>query len=405
MWSVLLLAGSLCPGQEQAPADQAQSPVAPAPAPPAPLAPPPADRWLLMRLLQGTYEGWLLDGNRIQVYGWDDLTYTASSDRRDNLPMGFNYRANRFLLQSNYLRVEMPVDQKATTPTFGFRSDTILPGADARFTIARGLFDSQLTQDSGQPGLQLYDPVQFYAEAYFPDVGRGLDVKFGRFFAQYGVESIDTTQNALESHSYSFIYDPFTHTGFLTTLKLTDAWSVQNGLVAGSDVFIAPEARLTYIGGVKWAPPDGADSVLFEAIAGPGYFETKRNFNNPEIFDLVYTHKFSARLNYSLDCLYGFETHVPGIGTGNWFGVVNYLTYSLTPRLSATTRLEFFDDPQGQRTGFPGLYTALTSGVTFKPVKDVWLRPELRYDYNDDSRPFEGKHALFTATMDVLLRW
>ncbi len=32
---------------------------------PPPAAPPPPDRWLLMKELQGTYPGWLLDGNKI----------------------------------------------------------------------------------------------------------------------------------------------------------------------------------------------------------------------------------------------------------------------------------------------------------------------------------------------------
>jgi hypothetical protein len=35
----------------------------------------------------------------------------------------------------------------------------------------------------------------------------------------------------------------------------------------------------------------------------------------------------------------------------------------------------------------------------------IVLRPELRYDYNAESRPFEDKHGLFTAAMDVILRW
>ena len=50
--------------------------------PPTPAYYPPApapDRWFLMRELQGTYPGWLLDGNRIQVYGWTDTSFTASS--------------------------------------------------------------------------------------------------------------------------------------------------------------------------------------------------------------------------------------------------------------------------------------------------------------------------------------
>jgi hypothetical protein len=359
-----------------------------------------------MRELQGTYLGDALDTNRVSVSGWGELSYTASSDRRDNLPMGFNYRAQRFLLQENWLRIDLPVVQSGTTePTFGFRSDTILPGSDYRFTVARGLFSGQLTADNGGPLLYGIDPVQFYGEAYFHTVGRGLDVKVGRFFARFGVESIDTTANALASHSYTFIYDPFTHTGVLTTLKLSDAWSVQNGLVTGSDVFVDPAARLTYVGGVKWAPPAGPDGVVFNVVIGPGTFEAGRRFNNPEIFDLVYTHKLSAALTYSLELLYGFQADVPEIGFANWLGAVNYLTLQVTPRISATGRLGFFDDAQGERTGFPGLYTALTAGLSFRPVKDVLFRPEVRFDYNDDSRPFEGRHGLFTADFDVVLRW
>jgi hypothetical protein len=33
------------------------------------------------------------------------------------------------------------------------------------------------------------------------------------------------------------------------------------------------------------------------------------------------------------------------------------------------------------------------------------VRPELRYDYNADARPFEDKHSLFTVATDVILRW
>lgn len=394
MLHAVLLCGVLALGQGEPPAEVA-------PAPP----PPPAERWPLMQALQGTYYGWLLDGNKLRVSGWTEVSFTASTDRFDNLPMGFNYRANEFLLQQNWLRVEKPVDQNATTPTFGFRCDTILPGSDYRFTVARGLFDGQLTANNGEPNTYGIDPVQFYAEAYFPQVGRGLDVKVGRFFAQFGVESIAAVDNPLASHAYNFIYNPFTHTGLLTTLKLDDAWSVQNGLVTGSDVFIGPAAVPTYIGSVKWAPPSGPDSVLFAVILGPGRFNQPQNFNNPQVFDLVWTHKINGRLNYTLDALFGYQTNVPGSGTATWQGVVNYLTYTIGPRLSGTARLEFFNDPQGQRTGFEGLYTALTLGANFRPHPWVLLRPEVRYDYNAASAPFEGKHGLFTAAMDVVFRW
>jgi hypothetical protein len=374
-----------------------EKPVVPAPAP---------DRWLFMKALQGTYPGALLDDNRMAVSGWTDFSFTASSDVHNQLPMGFNFLANQFLLQQNWLRFERTIVTTGTTePTFGFRFDTILPGSDYRFTLPRGIFNGQLTADHGQPALYGIDPIQFYAEAYIPTVGHGLDVKLGRILGPFGVEASDAESNALASHSYTFIYDPFTHTGIIGTLKLTEAWTVDAGMMLGSDIFIDPADNPTGTGGFKWAPPAGRDSVLFYFILGNGRFDQRHNFNNPEIFDLVYTHEIDERLSYELETLLGFQTNVPGIGTATWFGAVSYLTYEMSPRLNATTRVEFFDDCQGQRTGFEGLYTTFTAGLAFKPIKDIWLRPEVRYDYNGDSRPFENKHGLFTADFDVLLRW
>lgn len=383
MWSALVLACLVVPAQTTAP----------------------AERWPLMEGLQGTYPGWLLDGNNLRLYGWNETSFTASNADTQQLPMGFNYRANDFLLQQNWIRFEKPVDQAAVDPTVGFRIDTILPGSDYRFTIARGLFDSQLTDNQGMPATYGVDPVQFYLEAYIPQVGAGLDIKIGRFFCQFGVESIDTTQNALASRSYTFIYDPFTHTGVLTTLKLDDTWSVQNSIVCGSDVFIDPAARPTYGGGVKWAPPDGRTSVLFEVILGPGRFDTAEQFNNPQIFDVVVTHKVSDVLDYSLEALFGFQNNVPDIGTATWAGLVQYLTLKMTPTTSGTVRLEFFDDGQGQRTGSRGLYTAITAGLNIKPEPWLMIRPEVRYDNNNKSRPFDGSANLFTAALDVVVRW
>src|SRR5262249_1322442 len=55
--------------------------------------------------------------------------------------------------------------------------------------------------------------------------------------------------------------------------------------------------------------------------------------------------------------------------------------------------------------GFAGTYTAVTAGVTYKPKPGVWFRPELRFDNNSESRPFEGKPNLFTAAFDCIIRW
>ena len=274
MLPCLVLSMALCTGQ----AEPAASDLVP-PSTPSVTAP---DRWLLMKSLQGTWPGWALDSRRIQIYGWTDVSFTASTDQVDQLPIGFNYRANELLLQQNWLRVELPVVTSGTTePTFGFRSDTILPGSDYRFTLPRGLFNGQLTANHGTPDRYGIDPIQLYAEAYIPTVAHGMDIKLGRIFCQYGVEANDAVSNALCSHAYTFIYDPFTHTGLLTTLKLTDTWSIQAGVMLGSDVFIDPADRPTAMGGFKWAPTSAQQSLLFEFIVGPGRYERERNSTTP----------------------------------------------------------------------------------------------------------------------------
>jgi hypothetical protein len=275
-----------------------------------------------MQSMQGTWPGWLLDSERMSVSGWTEASFTASSAHHENLPMTLNYRANEFLLQQNWLRLERSVVTSGTTePTWGFRADTILPGSDYRFTVARGLLDSQLTADNGHPNPYGIDPVQFYAEAYFPTVGEGLDVRLGRVFCQYGVETLDAPGSALLSHAYTFIYDPFTHTGAMSTLKLNSAWSIQAGIMLGSDAFINPVDEPTAMGSIKWAPPNGPDSILLSFIVGSGVFNETHNFHNPEIFDLVFTHKLNSRLLQLREPVRLYDER-----TGHWFRELVRLT-------------------------------------------------------------------------------
>jgi hypothetical protein len=96
---------------------------------------------------------------------------------------------------------------------------------------------------------------------------------------------------------------------------------------------------------------------------------------------------------------------VPGVGSTNWYGAVHYLFYTHTDRLVSTLRAENFVDTDGFRTGFKGLYTEVTYGLAYKPVPALILRPSVRYDNNDRSGPWEGNPNLFTAAMEVIVRW
>jgi hypothetical protein len=392
------------------------------------------DRWLLMRSLQGTWPGALLDDHRMSIWGWTAGSYTASSASKINSPVVWNDKADQFLLQQHWMRFERTVVTSGTTePTFGFRSDWLI-GSDYRFTLPRGIFNNQFTErDNGLPNDYGVDPIAFYAQAYFPTVGNGLDVKVGRYFTPFGVESLEAISTPTVSRSYAFNWaPPFTHTGFLATLTVNPKWTVAGGFALGNDVFIDPADEGRFVGFIKYTAPNARDTLTFGTSIGRGKFNEVENFNHINVFDVVWTHVINSRLTYNLEVIHGYQTNVPQpgelapqlddggnlvlddtgsvvlvpkVGTAHWGSIVNYLFYTFTPRLTGMARFELFDDFDGHRTGFEGLYTAATVGLNFKPYKSLWIRPELRYDYNGESQPFEGKNWLVTAATDVIFRW
>ncbi len=381
-------------------APPADTPAAPAPTPP--------DRWLLMKALQGTWPGSLLDDHRMAIYGWTEASVTYGSQGRTAWPMLAQSPTNDFLLNQNWLVFERTVVTTGTTqPTFGFHTAWILPGSDARYTVSRHLLNRQRGVGDFTQGNYPIDLFHAYGEAYFPTVARGLDVKVGKNAVPYFAETEDKINNPLFSHSYMFYFcGPFTHTGLQANLKLSDEWAVEARLVLGSDIAFGPGESPTFVGTVTWTQPGGGrNTVLLSTVLGSGRFDTEHNQANQNMVDLIYTHTFSPVLKYTLDAGAGYIAHVPDTGTVSWYGAAQYLSYTISPRLSANGRFELFDDPQGGRTGFKGLYTAVTGGVTFKPRKSVWVRPELRYDYNSDSRPFGDSHGQFSVATDVILRW
>ena len=92
----------------------------------------------------------------------DRLSFTASSDAHEQLPMGFNYKANQFLVQQNWLRIDRPVDPDQHDADLGL--SLAIPSSAAPIIAspsARGLFDSQLSAAHGEPATYGIDPIQF----------------------------------------------------------------------------------------------------------------------------------------------------------------------------------------------------------------------------------------------------
>jgi hypothetical protein len=71
-------------------------------------------------------------------------------------------------------------------------------------------------------------------------------------------------------------------------------------------------------------------------------------------------------------------------GKAQEFGIVNYLNVAIDPKNMLSFRNEFYNDQDGQRTGFATRYTSHTLGMTHWVSPDVELRPEVRYERSYD---------------------
>ena len=368
--------------------------------------PPAPTKYLLEKSLAETRLGNLLDDRGIRIYGWTEMSFNGSTARSSNAPVFMIDRANEFLLNQNYLVVEKTLDASKKEFQWGWAVNWILPGSDARTTVVRGLWDDQLRRKNGGPVNYPIDPYQFYGQFYLPNLGsEGTTVKVGRFNTHCSYEVVQAVDTPFVSRSYLFQYNPFTHTGVWATTPLNDTWTASYGLATGSDTFIDPANRATFIGQLKWAPPEGKTSILFNTVITKPRYDAAEAFAFYNYYGLVLTHKFTDKLTYVLDAAFSHINGVPGIGSTNWYGAANYFMYAHTDKLTSTFRAEAFEDTDGFRTGSRGLYQEYTYGLTWKPINSLLVRPSVRYDYNVDSRPFEGKRDLFTATIDLIVRW
>jgi hypothetical protein len=460
MWSALVLGGALVLGQPTALPDPAEPlappggaaaqptepnapppatltievPPAPPPAPPAPTPPPaPPDRWALMRTLQGTWYGAQLDDGRTSISGWVESSYTASTTRVTNQPVVWNDRANRLLMNQAWFRIERAVVTSGTSDvTWGYRVDADY-GSDYRFSLMRGFLNNQLLNSDGNQNLYGVDLIQFYSNVYVPNLFQGTDIRVGRLFTPWGAESLEGVSTPFVSRSYAFNWSPpFTHMGVMVSPTFNANWSGKFMLANGNDVWIGSGAQEPrFVGALTWASDTRADSVTYGWTWGRGKFNAGTPFspattgeqsepagrNNINVSDLLWTHVFNPRWTYTTELIYGYQygvpANVPGgmiaenktSGTAHWGSWVHYLFYNFSTKLTGIVRFETFDDFEGQRTGFEGLYSALTVGCQYRPWKSVLIRPEVRYDYNGYSRPFEGKHGILTAALDAIVRW
>jgi len=371
--------------------------------------------------------------NASRFYGWVQQGFAANFDNpRDRVNFGanFDWRSNDYRLNQVYFVYENSLEHDGK-PNVGYRVD-FLVGHDAPFFVANGLFSSftgfDPTSGVGTDGPASFRKVnrigidlpQFYLDLSFPQVltERGIDVRVGKFYTIMGREVYPAADTDFYSRTYENIYGtPFTHTGVLATvLKTLD---VVAGVVQGWDVFKDNNCRPSFHGAFIWNSPGGRSNWTTAWITGPEQPDDNRD--DRTLVSSYLTVKFGSDNRWLLSTggHYGVEANAaidPATGgrkDADWYACAAHLFYTVNPRLRLGARAEWFRDDEGTRTGqlgrpgFAASFYDLTLGVAYDLYPSVKIRPEVRWDWSPDARPYNDQtdKSQFTAAVDAIWRF
>jgi len=370
-----------------------------------------------------------IDGarGRTKIYGWIDPSVNYSTSGHTNQPQGYDRIPNRIELQQSFIFVERLADTVQTKHFDVGYHFTFLYGTDFDYTVGKGYFSKQLIKYNRQYG---YDLPMEYVDLYFPHVAQGMDLRIGRYTSIPGIETQLATTNYVFSHSLLGIYDPFTDTGTLATIKLSDRWLVQTGMTVGHDIApwaagIKPTGYLC----LNYTTPSVKDN--FDLCAN-GVNDGKYAYDNVQMFDGTWYHKFSKSWHIATEAWYMYERDVPNVSpmvthpitpepgtygalcftvaprcTAPEYAWQNYIQKSFSPSFYLSFRSELMDDKKGQRTSFATKYTENTFAAVKWFGNTVLLRPELRFDRSWDRPAYNGGRSSnqFTLATDLIYRF
>ncbi len=367
--------------------------------------------------------------SRTKIYGWFNGGFNVSTSNKGdgaNAPAAYYVNPNRITPDQQVLYIErLPNTVQTDHVDWGFRLAQIW-GQDYRYTTAKGIFSQQLLARNHEYG---YDPVMFYIDLYIPHVAKGMNIRMGRYISLPDIEAQLAPNNYTYSHSLLYSIDPYTQTGIVASIKLSDHWLVQAGFSGGNDV--APwtsDATPTATACVDYTWHKGGDALYTCANS-----VNKGNYayNNVQGFYETWYHKFNASWHMDTEAWYMYERNVPNIG-GNLapgqkalptetgangafcsygelkcfapeVAITNYVEKEFNHHSYLSIRNEFVDDLKGQRTGYTTRYSEHLVSYGYWIGSTVLFRPEIRLEHAYDRPAFDlgTKKTQFVVAGDI----
>jgi hypothetical protein len=211
---------------------------------------------------------------------------------------------------------------------------------------------------------------------YETGLGRGLDIEAGVYPSHIGLETLASKDNWNYTRSWLGELSPYYQTGVKFAYPLGQRWSTQVHLLNGWQV-IADNNRGKSLG---WQFAYAADrvSLSFNGIVGPELPDNDHDLRL--LLDTVVVWKATPSWSLALSFdLAGQEQ--PATEDARWHGV-SLSARRATPgsRTGIALRGEYYDDGDGAISGTPQILQEVTATFEYRPVDQLILKVEGRYD-------------------------
>ena len=309
-------------------------------------------------------------GLSIYLQGGYTLNFQNPSTGENGLRI-FDHKSNSFTLDL----AQVLFNKDAAVGGLGYRLKLDV-GETAKFIHSRGLGGSN----------DVFDLTEAYVD-YVAPLGKGLKLRFGKFVTMAGAEVIEARDNPNYSRSFLFNYaEPLTHTGFMASYPVSDQWTASLYLVNGWDNTDDNNQGKTGALSVAYTPMEQFSTTL-NLMYGPE--KDNNNHDDRFLLDWVGTVKPIKNLSFILNIDYGTDQHsAPDGGEAKWYGWAVIGKYDFNDWFSVALRGEYFNDPQGFRTGTAQRLKEITLTPQFVVAKNLLVRPEYRHDWsNTESFP------------------
>jgi hypothetical protein len=171
----------------------------------------------------------------------------------------------------------------------------------------------------------------------------------------------------------------------LANLHVSDRLELWSGMTLGANTFFVLRSAHSYcyIGQVNyWLTDEKKTRLTASVYTGPNAIFAAPGLAGTFVtmVELRLQQNWSERFTQVLQNNMGWDVNTP-VGTGTFYGLYLINIFHMTSQIDANCRAEWYDDPEGTRTGVRANYEEVTLGLNWHPIKYLDIRPEIRGDF------------------------